>query len=438
VSPALSDFLALDLAALLTAACAGVSCALLGSLLLLRRQSLLGDAISHAVLPGLVAAFILAGTRAGAPMFIGAAIAGVGAALLVELVRRSTRLDDQTATAVVFPVMFALGVVLIEQTAASGVDLDVDCVFNGLLERVIWLELADGVQRADLAGVPRELITSATAMLAIALLVAVFFKEIRLCSFDPALAGALGFRPGLVGLGLTVLTAGAVVASFEAVGSILVLALLVCPAATARLLTDRFGRQLWLSVILGLVASVGGYFAATRGPMLLGSDAALSAAGMMAVVAGLLLLGAALFAPRHGVLGKALRRAHAGVAIAREDLLADLHRLSEGRPADDLPTRRQGLARRVALAWATRRGEVQASTAGPALTARGRTEAQRIVRAHRQWETYLVREVGLRPDHVHDAAERLEHAVRPDALASPDAPAPSGRDPQGREIPPAV
>ncbi|UEM03226.1 metal ABC transporter permease [Skermanella rosea] len=303
------EFLQIDLPAMTAAVLACVSCALVGNFLVLRRQSLLGDAISHAILPGIVGGFLLTGSRFGLGVIGGALAAAVVAGVLIESVRRLGRLDAGAAMGVVFTVMFAGGVVLIEQGAARAVDLDADCVLYGQLEGILWLapqgwaDLADPAVWADL---PRQVVTLALVTALCVACVVAFRKELALTSFDPALATTLGIPAGLFHYGVVVLVAVAAIASFEAVGSILVVAMLICPAATARLLTDRLPVQLWLSVAIGGLTGAGGYLLGAFGPSLLagGPADALNAAGMIATLAGVLLAAAILFAPRHGVLAR--------------------------------------------------------------------------------------------------------------------------------------
>lgn len=304
------EFLQIDLPALAAAVLACVANALVGNFLILRRQSLLGDAVSHAVLPGIVGGFLLVGTRATWAMFGGALAAAVFAGVAIEAVRRWGRIESGAAMGVVFTIMFAGGVLMIEQSAAHAVDLDADCVLYGALEDIIWMAptgWSSLLLAATWADLPREVSTLAGMVLVIAVVVVAFWKELKLTTFDPALATALGIPAGLFHYGLVALTAGAAVASFEAVGSILVIAMLICPAATARMLTDRLSTQVWLSVLFGIVAAVVGYFAAAFGPRLFGVEQSLNAAGMIAVVAGLLLAAAVVLGPRHGVLGRRRR-----------------------------------------------------------------------------------------------------------------------------------
>lgn len=447
--PGLHLFISLDLPAMLAGTLSAVACALLGNFLVLRRQSLLGDAISHAVLPGLVAAFLLTSMRTTWPMFFGALAAGLIAAGLIEVVRRLGRMEQGASMGVVFSVMFALGVLLMEQAAARHVDLDAQCVLYGQLEYVNWYPPAEWPQfwtretflgsidaetGSRTAGFPRQVTTLAATAVVALLFVVVFFKELRISSFDPSLSTALGIHAGAMHAALVALVAAAAVASFEAVGSILVIAMLICPAATARLLTDRLATQVWISAGVAVVTGAGGYVLGALLPGWLGFDHALNAAGTMSALAGALLAMAALFGPRHGVAAKRLRRTLLGAEVAREDLLGLLWRLEESGAGASiergaaLRTIGGGLAGRLALRRAQRAGEIERTDGAVALTESGRARARTIVRSHRLWETYLVEEMGLRADHVHDTAALLEHTRAPEEAAAQ-------RDPHGRWIP---
>lgn len=303
----LATFLQIDLPAMLAALLATVSCALLGNFLVLRRQSLMGDAVSHAVLPGIVLGFLVAGSRATLPIFVGALVAAVAAALLIELVRRLARLDSGTAMGVVFSIFFAGGVLLIEQAAAHSIDLDAECVLYGQLEDILWLAASDGASLLDpavWAEMPREVLTLLSVTVICALAVTLFWKELKLASFDPDLATTLGIPAGIVNLGLMVLVGMVAVAAFEAVGSILVIAMFICPAAAARMLTDRLATQVWLSVAIAAASAVSGYLLAAFGPFWFGGHSSLAASGMIAVMTGMALAAAILLGPRHGLLGR--------------------------------------------------------------------------------------------------------------------------------------
>ncbi len=310
----MTEFLQLDLAALLAATLACLVCGLIGNMLLLTRQSLMGDAISHSVLPGIVMGFWLTGTRAAVPLVLGALIAAVVSALLIGLVRRLTRLEPGAAMGVVFSGMFALGLVLIEVSGAHAVDLDVDCVLYGQLEALIWpaaTGLGSLIDPAALAEFPSEVGTLAAALVLLVLVLAGFWKELRLAAFDPDFAQAIGFSPRVLSALVLVLVAVACVASFWAVGSVLVIAALVAPAAIARLLTNDYGTQFAISAVVAVTMGAGGYGVAAVLPSLLGLGHGLNAAGMMAVVAGVLLALAVAFG-RYGWRGGRRRAAAAG------------------------------------------------------------------------------------------------------------------------------
>jgi manganese/zinc/iron transport system permease protein len=306
-----------DAPAMLAALFAACACALLGNFLVLRRQSLMSDAVSHAVLPGIVLAFMLAGTRASAAMFAGAAVAAMIAVTLIGLVKRYARLEPGAAMGVVFSIMFAAGVVLIEQGSARNVDLDADCVLYGQLEHILWLApktLASLQDPAVWFDMPRQVTTLAAAFAVSALAVLLFWKELKIASFDPQLATALGFSARRVDMGLMFLVGVVAVAAFESVGSILVVAMFICPAAAARVLTARLKAQVWLSLLFASVAAISGYVLAAFGPGWFGSSGSLVASGMIAVVSGIILGLAALA----GALGRRapVRRAQPEAARA--------------------------------------------------------------------------------------------------------------------------
>jgi manganese/zinc/iron transport system permease protein len=296
---------------MLAATFACLVCGVIGNLLLLTRQSLLGDAISHAVLPGIVLGFWVSGTRAAPPLVAGAMLAAVAAALLIALLRRLTRLEAGAAMGVVFSGFFALGIVLIEVSGAHAVDLDVDCVLYGQLEALIWPAASGPGSLLDpvaLAEFPAETTTLAVVLLLTLALLAAFWKELRLACFDPDFAQAIGFAPRRMSLMVLVLVSVACVAAFWAVGSILVIAALVAPAAIARLLTDDYAMQFGLSAIAAVAMGAGGYWVAALAPAAFGLGHGLNAAGMIAVVAGVLLAGAWVVGP----FGRRRRLALAG------------------------------------------------------------------------------------------------------------------------------
>lgn len=265
----------------LTAIACAAACALPGSFLVLRKMSMMGDAISHAVLPGIALGFLLTGSRASMGMFVGAAVVGVLTAVFTQWVGRFGRVDRGAAMGIVFTTLFAVGLLMIVR-AADHVDLDPSCVLYGAIEYVP-LDTVAVMQRE----VPRAFLVLGCVMLLNLAAILVFFKELRLSAFDPALADALGFRAEVMHYLLMVMTAVTTVASFEAVGSIMVIAMLIVPAATARLLTNRLSTMLVVAVLLGAMAAVLGHLGAMVIPGWIGFEST-SSSGMMAVMTGVI------------------------------------------------------------------------------------------------------------------------------------------------------
>ncbi|MHA6346705.1 metal ABC transporter permease [Roseivivax sp. CAU 1761] len=295
-----AEFVQLSLTPILIGVLAAMACALPGNFLLLRRQALVGDAISHVVLPGLVAGFLVSGAMTATPMLFGAGGAALVAVLLIEAVRRFGRVEPGAAMGVVFTSMFAAGVLILERTDTSSVHLDVEHALMGNLESLIWFG-AEGwgslLDPATLATLPPELGRIAAAAAVIALLTVGFWRWLALSTFDEGFARSLGIPVGAVGLGLVAVAALAAVAAFDAVGSIIVIAMFVCPPAAARLMTDRLARQVAWSLGFAALSAILGYVLAGYGPLWLGSPHAVSAAGMIAVVSGVILGLACRFGP---------------------------------------------------------------------------------------------------------------------------------------------
>ena len=426
-----------DLWIIATAVVCSVSCGLLGCFLVLRRMSLLGDAISHAILPGLALAFIVTNSREPMAMLSGALVVGLLTAFLSTGLAKWGRVPEDAAMGVVFTSLFALGVILITWVARD-VDLDPGCVLYGLIEFVPF-------DTMSIAGheIPRSFVWL-LVMLAINItLVTVFFKELKIVCFDPYLATTMGISASLVHYGLMTAVTATSVASFEAVGSILVIAMLVAPGATAHLLTDKLSPMLWLAAIISAVSGTLGYILAVW--------INTSVAGMIATVALGLFVLTALVAPRHGIISKQARRVLLSVRIFREDALGMLYRWHEHASGNAPDAARPLTARQIVTAtragwlghivlWLLVRTALVGRGRGGGLipTPHGLSEASQIVRGHRLWESYLVKHLATNPGAVHAAAHRTEHhlsAALQDRLAeTSDGPI----DPHGRPIPPRV
>ncbi len=280
---------------LLTACLVTVASSLLGVFVVLRRQSMMTDAISHSVLPGIVAAFWLTGGEtATIPALIGAAVMGLLTVMGVETLTHSKLIKSDAAIGAVFPLLFAIGVILIS-VYFRGTHLDLDAVLYG--------EIAYApMNRMQLFGasVPESLVLMGSLGLINALFVGLFYKELKLTTFDTGLAASLGFAPVALNYALMTLLSLTTVGAFQSVGAVLIVAFVVIPPATAYLLSTRLSHILWLSITLGMLGSITGYYLAVW------SDT--SIAGCMAGILGVLFIIALLLSPSDGLLQKSLRR----------------------------------------------------------------------------------------------------------------------------------
>lgn len=258
---------------ILTSILAASACALIGSFLVLRQNAMLGDAISHAVLPGLVIAFLVTSSRNVLPMIIGAGIMGLFTAFLIESLSRTGKLYRDAAMGIVFTFLFAVGVILVS-VFAEQVDLDQECVLYGEIAYTPFDTFIVG----GISYGPRAVWILGGVLLANLMFIILFFRQLKICSFDPALAIALGISERLWHYLLMLMVSLTVVAAFESVGAILVVAMLIIPGATAHLITSRLIPFLFVSVGVGILSALAGFFGASV------YDA--SIAGFMAVAGG--------------------------------------------------------------------------------------------------------------------------------------------------------
>ena len=423
--------------AILGSICAA-SCALPGTVLVLRKQSMMGDAISHTVLPGIAIAFLLTHSRAPLPMFLGAAVVGIITAFAVQWVQKLGRMDAGAAMGVVFTSLFAIGLLLMSSDLLHRVDLDAECVLYGNIDAA-----AGHIVASDTL-IPRQLWTNASVLLLNTLLFVGLYKEFKLTAFDPALADSLGISSRFMHYLLMTITAVTTVVAFETVGSVIVIAMLIVPASAAYLLTDRFNHMLVIAVAFAVLTATLGTFASVTVPTWFGFGETVSA-GAMATVAGLGFILVWLIAPRHGLISKRLTRLALNRRILREDILGLLYRLEEVATDHDTPFQQTLRAvlhpgpinTRLALATLASKNYITRDGGAVTLTDTGRTRARQLVRTHRLWETYLSKYIDVPVDHVHGSAERLEH-VTDDHMQRrlADETAFPTTDPHGRAVPP--
>ena len=274
------------------------SCGLIGNYLILRRMALVGDAISHSVLPGIAIAFLIAKSRSNVAMFIGALAAGVVTTVLIETIHRRSRVKQDSAIGITFTTLFAIGVILVS-LFASQIDLDQDCVLYGEMSFVALDPSRVTIGGADWGPEPVWLMGAVTV--GVVALILLFYKELLVSSFDSGLSASLGINPTWMHYSLMGALSIVVVSAFQSVGAILVIAMLILPGATAYLLTHRLPAMMLLSVVHSALSAVLGLHLAVW------LDCAM-AAGM--VVAGAFLFTLAwIFSPSQGLLAQVMRRA---------------------------------------------------------------------------------------------------------------------------------
>lgn len=379
----------------------GISCGLLGSFIVVRRMALMGDALSHAVLPGVALGFLWSMTKDPVAIFLGATLAGLVGAAVVTLIKQTTRLKEDAALGLVLASFFAVGICLLTmiQNLPNG---NKSGIQNFLFGQAAAISLSDVRLMAVITAVVIAAIT-------------ILYKEFLVTSFDATFARVSGFPAQVIHYGLMLLLAFAVVIALQAVGVVLVSAMLITPAAAAYLLTDRMSRMLWLAAIFGMIAGAAGAFFSFLGPSLpTGPFMVLGATAVFAL--------AFLFGPRHGVLARWWRQRSRAQRVQRENTLKSIYHVLEGRgfKGESVSLRELAERRRETLEE-VRQQSVELRRHGLAtlheegnqvlLTPSGWQLACSIVRNHRLWELYLTNAARIAADHVHEDAEKIEHVL---------------------------
>lgn len=354
----------------LIAVVVAAACALPGVFLVLRSMSMLADAISHTVLLGIVLVFFVVMDLQSPWLLLGAAAVGMLTVSIVELLNRTQLVKQDAAIGLVFPALFSLAVILISRFA-RGVHLDVDAVLLGELAFAPF----DRIQifTWDL---PHALVTMGTVLAINAAMIALFYKELKLATFDAGLAATLGFAPALLHYGLMAMVSVTAVGAFDAVGAVLVVALMVTPAAAAYLLTNDLRKMLLLSVGIAIASALGGYWLAR----LLNANIA----GAMATMTGLIFLAVFLLAPQRGLAALATRRRRQRLDFAQAMLA--IHLLHhEGSPEAATESQAEHLSQHIhwtpgfasrVMRQAERKGIIASDKGLLRLTDRGRLLAQ--------------------------------------------------------------
>ena len=403
----------------------GVLGGTLGSFALLRRQSLLGDALAHAALPGVCLAYLVTGTKSPLPLFVGALVAGLAGSLLILATVRWSRIKEDSAIGIVLSVFFGIGIVLLTfiQKLPAGNQSGLDKYLFGQAATLVIEDLQ---------------VMAALGAVVVAFVVA-FYKEFKLLSFDPAFGSSLGLPMRRLEILLTLLLVVVVVVGLQTVGVVLIVATLITPAAAARQWTDRLGTMVLLSAGIGAAAGA-------VGSLVSASASKLPTGPVIVLVSSSVLIVSLLLAPQRGILWARLRERQVADRIRRENLLKDLYLLGERKADWSTPLtwphlmgvrgqtgRELSKSARPLLAA----GLVERAGDALRLTADGRAEAEQVVRKHRIWEVYLSRRLELPSDHVHRDAEAMEHTLSEAAVAELEQAMGFPKlDPHGSPIPP--
>ncbi|HUX05735.1 MAG TPA: metal ABC transporter permease [Acidobacteriota bacterium] len=375
----------------------GISSGVLGSFALLRRRSLMGDAVAHAALPGVAVAFILAGTRSLPLMLLGALVAGLLGAFFIQSVIKHTRIKEDTALGLILSVFFAFGIVLLTQIQHSGAGGQAG------LDKYLF-----GQAAALIGSDVQMMAVSAAAVCVIAILM---FKEFKLLCFDPGFAKGIGFSPKVLDGMLMFLIVVTVVIGMQSVGVVLMAAMLIIPAASARFWTNKLSLMVTLAALFGAVSGAIGTLLSTVGLRLpTGPLIVLAASAVFAV--------SMLFAPDRGILARIARRLSLRGRVAKENALRDFYELAEACDCWDIEATATELAagrgvRASAMITTLRKlvheGLVAEAGGRYRLTDEGLAKAYTITRRHRLWEMFLMHEGQLGSDHVHRDADEVEH-----------------------------
>lgn len=379
----------------------GLAGGLVGAFAMLRRRTLMGDALAHASLPGIAVAFLFGVAALGSGrslplLLLGAAVSGIVGVLTVQVITRFTRLREDAAIGIVLSVFFGAGTVLLSiiqgmQTGEEG----------GLKTFIYGQTAAMSIRDAFVIGA----VATVAALVAILL-----FKEFRLICFDETFARTQGWPINALDLVMMSLVVVVLVIGLQAVGLLLVVALLIIPPAAARLWTDRFSRMIIASAAIGLAS---GWLGSSVSALL----PRMPAGAVIVLTSGTVFIFSLLIAPRRGVVADWARLRHARARVRRDHLLRSLYESAEaGRTTLSIPVlaRELGwstLSLRLSAWLAARRGLVRTHSTGVSLSKRGEDLAARLTRNHRLWEQYLITYADIAPSHVDWSADMVEHAL---------------------------
>ncbi len=379
--------------------------ALVGCFSFLNKKALIGDAISHAVLPGICLAFILTGTRNPFYLVIGAFATGWLSTYIVDLITRRSRIKEDTAIGLVLSVFFGIGIFMLTVIQKSG-----NATQSGLDHFLFG-------QAASMVG--QDLMVFSTVAIILVVLVVLLFKEFTLIAFDKNFAQAIGLPVQLIQTILTSLIVLAVVIGIQAVGVVLMAAILITPAAAARFWTHNIRTMIVLASVFGAISGVSGAYISYVAP-------AMPTGPWIVIVISFIAFVSFFLAPNRGVISRMLRQRTFRRTINEENILKAFYQLGEEsrefrtqRLPEEIQTRRSMEPARLHKILKRLKRQGYVSNAGNTweLTEEGLAKAQRVVRVHRLWELYLTTKLHIAPDHVHDDADTIEHFLTPELEA---------------------
>lgn len=381
------------------------SAAVVGTFTLLKKKALAGDAVAHAVLPGVCLAFLVSGTKHPLVLIVGAFATGWLSLVVMDAVARRSKIKEDTAIALVLSVFFGVGILLLTYIQHSG-----NAAQTGLDSFLFG-------KAAALVG--QDLAVFATVAAVLLVLVGVFFKELKIIAFDEAFATSIGLPVRGINLLLTSLTVLAVVSGIQAVGVVLMAAMLITPAAAARFWTDDVRTMTLLAALMGALSGLAGAYISYVAPNM-------PTGPWIVMVISVLALLSFFVAPKRGVLARYWQQRVLGQSIMDENVLKALYHLEEERDhshplstVSDIVALRYFPARPLqsSLRRLRRQGFVERHNGHWQFTTAGRSKGRRVVKLHRLWEIYLSEYLKIAPDHVHEDAETMEHIITPELEA---------------------
>jgi manganese/zinc/iron transport system permease protein len=381
----------------------GAGSSLVGVFTFLRKESLVGDAVAHALLPGVVLAFMVFQVKSILVLFPGALIAGWLSLLSISGITRYSKIKPDTAIAIVLSVFFAIGVVLLTnvQQGDYGNQTGLDSFIFGKAASMLPGEIN--------LFILVDLILIGTILL--------FYPYLKLFVFDPEFSKATGMPVGLLNFLLNTLTVLAVATGIQAVGVVLMAALIITPAAAARFLTSSLRSLIAMAVLIGVLCSVFGVLISYTAP-------SMPTGPWIVMVLSVVAVGSFVLAPKKGILSKYLLRKRHLVKITDENVLKALYHLTGELNANSVGIITLSEARRFegqqlgeALSRLQKTEEIRRDNSEIYLTEKGKERASRVVRLHRLWELYLNKRMNIAEDHVHHDAEAIEHIITPELEA---------------------